>query len=101
MGRLNHTAGSDQSGLDDMLVDSNPFGLASNAVDDSMNLRSKPPMPLGLAQASGRLSQPHSSRGGGKNRSKKKRTLNFVKGTKGATKSQATTQSDQDSNQTV
>ena len=34
--RLNHTAGSDQSGLDDTLVDSNPFSLALNPGDDSI-----------------------------------------------------------------
>ena len=101
MNRLHHTAGSDQSGLDEILVDANPFGLAANPGDDFLNLRAKPPIPLGFIAPQGRLSQPNSTRGGGKMRSKKKRTLNFERGVKGTSKSQATTQSDQDSNQTV
>ena len=56
MSRLNHTAGSDQSGLDDTLVESNPFGPVSSMVDDLINLRAKPPIPIGLVPPSARLS---------------------------------------------
>lgn len=77
MNRLNHTAGSDQSGLDDTLVDANPFSLGINPGDDLAALRMKPPIPTGVILNQGRLSQPNSQRGGG-GRSKKKRALNFV-----------------------
>jgi hypothetical protein len=72
-------------------VEANPFGIAANQGDDLLNLRTKPPIPIGFVAPQGRLSQPNSSRGGGKMRSKKKRTLNFERGVKGTSKTQATT----------